>query len=106
MALTRDFKETIQERAEKDRAFRIALLTEGVECLISGDVATGKSVLRDYVNATLGFEELAHLTGKPVKSLMRMLSPGGNPGASNIFLIIDCLQEYEGISFELKSWRA
>jgi hypothetical protein len=42
LALTRDFRETIQARIERDPAFRVALLKEGVECLLSGDVETGK----------------------------------------------------------------
>jgi len=62
MALTRDFKETIQARAARDPAFRRALLKEGVQCLLSGEVDTGKTVLRDYINATVGFEELGALT--------------------------------------------
>ncbi len=62
MALTRDFKETIQARAERDPAFRRELLKEGVQCLLAGEVDTGKTVLRDYINATVGFEELGALT--------------------------------------------
>jgi hypothetical protein len=62
MTLTRDFKETIRARVERDPAFREALLKEGVECLLSGDVETGKTVLRDYINATIGFEALGDLT--------------------------------------------
>ncbi len=58
MALTRDFKQTIQARAQRDPAFRRELLKEGVQCLLSGEVDTGKTVLRDYINATVGFEEL------------------------------------------------
>ncbi len=58
MALTREFKETIQARVERDPAFREALLKEGVECLLSGDVETGKTVLRDCINATIGFDAL------------------------------------------------
>ena len=58
MALTRDFKETIQARAERDPAFRRELLKEGVQCLLSGEVDTGKTVLRDYINATVGFRLL------------------------------------------------
>ena len=58
MPLTRDFKETIQARAKRDLGFREALLEEGVECLLAGDVETGKSMLRDYINATIGFREL------------------------------------------------
>ena len=56
MPLTRDFKETVQARAGRDQAFREGLLKEGVECLLAGDVDTGKIVLRDYINATIGFE--------------------------------------------------
>ena len=41
MPLTRDFKKTIQARIERDPAFGEELLTEGVECLLSGDVDTG-----------------------------------------------------------------
>jgi AraC-like DNA-binding protein len=75
MALTRDFKETIQDRARRDAAFREALLKEAVDALLSGDVETGKTVLRDYINATVGFDKLASVTKKSTKSLMRMLGP-------------------------------
>ena len=74
MALTRDFKETVRERLQRDPAFREALLTEAVDCLLSSDVETGKSLLRDYVNATIGFGQLGGLTDKSPKSLIRMLS--------------------------------
>ena len=73
MPLTRDFKETIQERARRDAAFREALLKEAVDALLSGDVETGKIVLRDYINATVGFDKLATATKKSPKGLMRML---------------------------------
>jgi hypothetical protein len=52
MALSRDFKETVRARAQREPEFRRALLHEGVECLLSGDVDTGKIVLRDYLEAT------------------------------------------------------
>lgn len=105
MALTRDFKETIQARVERDPAFREALLKEGVECLLSGDVETGKTVLRDYINATIGFEALGDLTDKSPKSLMRMFGPKGNPQARNLFEIIGYLQEREGVHFEIRTVR-
>ena len=72
MALTKDFKDTIQARAQRDPAFRKALLQEGVECLLAGDVDTGKSVLRDYINATIGFEELSRVFDKSGKSLIHL----------------------------------
>ena len=49
MALTRDFRETIRERVERDPVFREALLTEGVECVLAGEPDTGKALLRTYV---------------------------------------------------------
>ena len=72
MGLTRDFKDTIQARVKSEPAFREELLREGVECLLTGELGTGKAVLRDYINATIGFEDLADLTQRSSKSLMRM----------------------------------
>ena len=105
MALTRDFKATVQARVRRDAAFRKALLREGVETLLAGDVDTGKAILRDYINATIGFEELSRITRKPSKSLLRMLSKSGNPQARNLFEIIDCLQRHEGVRLEVRAAR-
>jgi DNA-binding phage protein len=105
MALTRSFKETVKARAEREPAFREALLTEAVELLLAGDMATGKAVLRDYINATVGFEELAAETGTPPKSLMRMLGPKGNPRASNLFAVIGRLQKASGIRLAVAAGR-
>ena len=105
MALTREFKETIQSRVQRDPAFREELLKEGLECLLSGDVDTGKAVLRDYINATIGFEKLSDLTDKSPKSLMRMFGPKGNPQARNLFEIIGYLQDHEGVHFKVRAAR-
>jgi DNA-binding phage protein len=99
MPLTRDFRETVKARAEKDEAFRVALLGEALDALLEGDVALGKHLLRSYVNATIGFERLAEDLGKSPKSLMRMLGPTGNPTASSLFSIIDRLQQSSGVRF-------
>jgi hypothetical protein len=102
MPLTRDFKETIQARIQKDPAFRKELLREGIECLLSGDLETGKTILRDYINATVGFEKLGILTHKPTKSLMRMFGPKGNPRARNLFEVISHLQKNSGLRLGLQ----
>jgi hypothetical protein len=81
MALTRDFKETIRARVKRDPGFRKALLREGIENFLSGDVETGKIILRDFINATVGFAKLSNVTHRSAKSLMRMLGPRGNPQA-------------------------
>jgi DNA-binding phage protein len=101
MALTRSFKETVQARAKRDRAFRAALLSEGVEVLLQGDLDAGKALLRDYINATIGFEALAERSAIPAKSLMRMFSASGNPQAANLLAVIACLQEAENVSLEV-----
>jgi DNA-binding phage protein len=101
MPLTHDFKETIRARAEHDPDFRRALLCEAVESIINGDLGSGKAVLRDYVNATVGFRDLERRTEIPAKSLMRMLGPKGSPSAANLTRILTALQETEGVHFEL-----
>ncbi len=68
MPLTRDFKVTVRERLQRDPSFREALLEEAVDCLLSGDIETGKSLLRDHVNATIGFIELGGLTESPPRA--------------------------------------
>ena len=93
MALTRAFRETIYARAQRDGAFRKALLTEAVNAYLAGDENTGKAVLRDVINATVGFEQLAADLQKPSKSLHRMLGPRGNPNTSNFFAILQVLQK-------------
>lgn len=101
MVLTRNFKDTVRARVQADPAFRAALLTEAVNAFIGGDLDTGKSVLRDYIKATVGFEGLAEQTGKPSKSLMRMFSPSGNPAADNLFSVISTLQRESGVTLEV-----
>lgn len=102
MPLTREFKATVQADLRRDPAFRAAMLSEAVEAFLGGDLETGKSVLRDYVNATIGFSKLASLTGTPPKSLMRMFSAAGNPRADNLFAVIEQLQRATGVGFEVK----
>ena len=105
MPLTKDFKDTVRERLRRDPKARKAFLAEAIECLLSGDVDTGRAVLRDYINATIGFEELSDRTGTPSKSLMRMLGPKGNPQAKNLFEVIAQLQQAEGLQFEVSAKR-
>lgn len=106
MALTRDFRETVQADAKRDPAFRRGLLSDALESLLSGEVALGKELLRDYINATVGFPRLAARTRIHVKTLHQMFGPNGNPTASNLFEIVAYLQQAEGVRFELRSTRA
>ncbi|MDA0691496.1 MAG: transcriptional regulator [Nitrospinae bacterium] len=105
MAITRHFKETIQARALRDPEFRRGLLKESIETMLAGDIETGKIILRDYINSTIGFEKLGAVTQKSPKSLMRMFSPSGNPTAKNLFSIIYTLQKKEGVQLEVQTSR-
>lgn len=91
MGLTRDYKTTVQARAKRDPAFTQALLDEAVTLFLNGEPETAKLVLRDLVNATVGFETLASEIGKPSKSVHRMLSPSGNPTMENLSAILGAL---------------
>jgi len=93
MALTRDFKETVLARVERDPAFAKELLDEATTLLISGEAETARVILRDLVNATLGFERLAKMTEVPSKSLHRMLSPKGNPSMDNLAAILSAVSD-------------
>ena len=103
MALTREFRETIQTRAERDPAFRKALFTEALNAYLAGDEATGKAVLKDLIHATIGFEELARLVDKSSKSLHRMLGPNGSPKAANFFAIVRALQKKVGVRLTVRA---
>ena len=102
MALTRDFKETVRARAQSDPTFRLALIEEAIESLIGGDLDGGRSILSNYINATIGYPALAKLTGKDAKSLIRMLRPGGNPTSRNLLDILHHVQQQEGVKTEVR----
>jgi DNA-binding phage protein len=105
MALTRSFKETVQARVAKDPAFRSALLREGVEAMLSGDVETGKAIVRDYIKATVGFEKLGAKTGVSPKSLIRMFGPKGNPQAKNLFAVLGQVQKQTRVKIQVQALR-
>ncbi len=93
MALTRDFKQTVVERAKRDPQFAKAMLDEAATLFLNGEPDTARLILRDLVNATVGFEELAATTEKPSKSLHRMLSKRGNPNMDNLAAIFGAVRQ-------------
>ncbi len=101
MAVTKSFKELVQRRVAVDAAFAENLLREGIDTMLTGDIETGKAILRDYIKATVGFEKLGAATDTPAKSLIRMFSPRGNPQARNLFGVISYLQREAGVEFHV-----
>jgi len=70
--------------------------------MLSGDIGLTKTILRDYINATVGFADLAAATHIPPKSLMRMFGPASNPRAANLFEVVSFLQRREGVRFHVR----
>src|SRR3981081_3390673 len=94
MAKSRSFKELVQGQVKPDKKCAEALRREGVDAMLSGDIETGKTILRDYIKATVGFEKLGAATQTPrPKSVIRMFGPSGNPQAKNLFSVIGYLQK-------------
>ena len=101
MPLTRSFKELVQRHVADDPAFGDALLREGIDTMLAGDVDAGKAILRDYIKAAIGFEKLGEATGTQPKSLIRMFGPRGNPQARNLFSVIGYLQKRAGVELHV-----
>jgi hypothetical protein len=97
IALTRSFKELVQRHVAADPAYGEALLREGIDTMLTGDIDTGRAILRDYIKATIGFEKLGEATDTPPKSLIRMFGPRGNPQARNLFSVLGYLQRQAGL---------
>ena len=105
MPLTRSFRETVKEQLAS-RDFRREFLREAVANMVAGDLEMAKAVLREYINGTIGFIHLGKALAKSPKSLMRMLSPQGNPQAKNLFEMVAYLQKIDGTIFEVRARRA
>ena len=96
-ARTKSFNTLVQSHVKADKKFAQAPLREGIDAMLSADVDTGKTILRDYIKATVGFEKLGAACGAPPKSLIRMFGPRGNPQAKNLFSVIGYLQKRAGV---------
>ena len=103
MALTRDFKQTVVERVQRDPAFGKALLDEAATLFLNGEPDTARLILRDLVNATVGFEGLAVVIAKPSKSLHRMLSENGNPSMDNLAAIFGAVRARLNVEIEVRT---
>lgn len=101
MPLTRSFRETVMEEL-RDKKFRRAFLGEAIHDMLAGDLDSAKTVLREYVNGTVGFISLGKALGRSPKSLMRMLSQEGNPHARNLLELVAYLQRADGAVVEVR----
>jgi len=106
MPLTRDFRETVVERMQHDPAFAKALLDEAATLFLNGEPEAARMILRDLVNATIGFEGLAAMTARPSKSLHRMLSKSGNPTMDNLAAIFEALRKKLRVEMKARAVKA
>lgn len=95
--LTKRFRQTVADRVRRDPSFARALLDEAATLFLNGEPRNARLILRDLVNATIGFEELASETERPAKSLHRMLSKAGNPTMDNLAVILGVLSKKLGV---------
>ena len=102
MALTVDFREIVQDRARREPEFREMLLASSVECLLGGEVAVATIILRDYIETTISYEKLGALTGTPPESLAFMFENERTTTEADLLKIVRCMQQHEGIQFEVK----
>jgi hypothetical protein len=101
MPLTRNFNALVQRHATVDSVFSAALLREGIETMLTGDIDTGRAILRDYIKATIGFEKPGEATDTQPKSLIRMFGSRGNPQARNLFSVLGYLQKQAGLQLHV-----
>jgi DNA-binding phage protein len=100
------FKVSLVERVRSDLAFARALLDEAATLFLNGEPDMARLMLRDLVNATVGFEKLSAETAKPPKSLHRMLSQTSDPSMDNLAAIIGVLRQRLGLDLDARTVEA
>jgi DNA-binding phage protein len=103
MVLTKDFSVILADRIQQQPEFAVALLDEAIGLFLNGEPDVARMALRDLVNATIGFEGLATVTGRPSKSLHRMLSAKGNPTMDSLTLIFGALRQELGVEIRVQT---
>lgn len=96
----------VKERAARDPAFAKAMLDEAATAFLNGEPHVARLILRDLVNASVGFEDLAVETNRPSKSLHRMLSEKGNPSMDNLAAIFGMVSRRLGVQFKALTFKA
>ena len=93
----------VENRVKREPAFAADLLQEAAQCMLSGELAAARNLVRNVIRGTIGYEKLSRLTGTPEKSLVRMFGPNGNPTAANISSVFVHLQRAGGVQLRVSS---
>lgn len=93
--------EIIVEELQNDREFLKAHIENAIASFFNREQGVACLMLRDLVNATVGFPALAEKMGRTDKGkgLMQMLTEKSNPTAENLFAIIHEVLLHEGLVF-------
>lgn len=103
MVLTSDYNETVQARIRRDPEFGRLLLSGVVECLFAEEVGVARIRLRNYIVATVGFEQLGTLMGRPAESLALMLGTQGAPSAGDLLEVVACTLCHQGLALQVST---
>lgn len=103
--ITVDSSATVQSRIKADPLFAEALLREATDMFLNGEAEAARLLLRDVVNATVGFEQLAATTNRPSKSIHRMLSARGNPTMESLTAVFSAIRKVLNVTFETHTVR-
>ncbi len=101
MVLTRKFKETVQLRVKQDPQYRKELIIEATNAFLEGDIDTGKTLLRDYLNATGALPSIASELSQDEKSIRRMVGPKGNPTLRNFLNLLGACKNREDLDLKI-----
>jgi len=96
-------RERVRSRIRTDEAFGEAIFSEAIEVLLANDMPTARSVLFDFIEATIGFEELALQSRIEADMLRDMFGPHGDPSAGDLFRVLAILQQHQGIQLEVST---
>lgn len=105
LTLHRRMRRAVYRRIRADAPFRTGLLLAAVQALLDDDVALARGLLRRLIDATIGFNTLGTLMDANAKSLIRMLSPNGNPTARHLMSIIARVAHAEGVRLRVDAER-
>jgi DNA-binding phage protein len=101
MVLTRKFRETVQLRVKQDPEYRKQLIIEATNSFLDGDLDTGKTLLRDYLNATEALPSIARELDLDEKSIRRMIGPKGNPTLKNFINLLGACKKREHLDLKV-----
>ncbi|WP_419660874.1 hypothetical protein Dvar_12780 [Desulfosarcina variabilis str. Montpellier] len=101
MVSTREFKETVQLRVKQDPEYRKELIIEATNAFLDDDVSKGKTMLRDYLNATEALPDIARELGLDEKSIRRMIGPRDNPTLNNFINLLGACKRRENLELKV-----